>query len=70
MQPTGTVWTNLIEEYPGIIPVKFGQIPISSSREDVIWSFPNIIQYKIVTPRGGVNFDPKGKIWTTLLEDL
>ena len=43
MQPTGTVWT-LIGDHPGIIPVKFGQIPISSSREDVVWSFPYIIQ--------------------------
>jgi len=29
MQPTGTVWTTLIGDHPGIIPVKFGQIPIS-----------------------------------------
>jgi len=36
MQPTGTVSTILIGNYPGIIPVKFGQIPISGSREDVV----------------------------------
>jgi len=29
MQPTGMVWTILIGDHPGIIPVKFGQIPIS-----------------------------------------
>jgi len=29
MQPTGMVWTNLIGDHPGIIPVKCGQIPIS-----------------------------------------
>jgi len=29
MQPTGMVWTTLIGDDPGIIPVKFGQIPIS-----------------------------------------
>jgi len=28
MQPTGTVWTTLIGDHPGIIPVKFGQNPI------------------------------------------
>jgi len=44
MQPTGMVWTTLIGDHPGIIPVKFGQIPISNSREDEVWSFPNIIQ--------------------------
>jgi len=52
MQPTGAVWTTLIGDNPGIIPVKFSQIPISSSREDVIWSFPYIIQSKTVTPGG------------------
>jgi len=69
MQPTGMVWTYLIKDHTGIIPVKFGQIPNSGSREDVVWSFPYIIQCKIVT-RGGVNFDPRGIIWTTLVEDL
>jgi len=50
MQPIRTIWTILVENYPGTIPVEFGQIPISGSREDVIWSFPDIIQCKIVTP--------------------
>ena len=50
MQPTGTVWTTLIGDHPGIIPLKFNQMPFSGSREDVIWSFPYIIQCKIVTP--------------------
>jgi len=33
MQPTGTVWTTLVEEHLGIIPVKFGQNPMSGFRE-------------------------------------
>jgi len=36
MQPTGTVGTTLIGDNPGIIPVTFGQIPISGSRKDVV----------------------------------
>jgi len=36
MQPTRTVSTTLIGDHPGIIPVKFGEIPISGSREDVV----------------------------------
>jgi len=36
MQPTGMVGTTFIGDHPGIIPVKFGQIPISDSREDVV----------------------------------
>ena len=36
MQPSGTVWTTLVEEHLGIIPVKLGQNPISGFRgEDV-----------------------------------
>ena len=35
MQPTGTNWTTLVGDHPGIIPVMFGQNPISGFREDV-----------------------------------
>jgi len=36
MQPTETVWSTLIGDQPGIIPVKFGQNPMSGFRgEDV-----------------------------------
>jgi len=58
MQPTETVWTTLIGDHPGIIPVEFGQIPISGSREDVVWTFPYIIQCKIVTPGAGSTLTP------------
>ena len=37
MQPAGTIWTTLVGDHPGIIPVKFGQNPMSSFRgEDVL----------------------------------
>jgi len=58
MQPTGTVWTTLIGDHPGIISVKFGQNPISGSREDVVWSFPYINQCKFVTPGAGSILTP------------
>ena len=29
MQPIRTIWTILVGDYPGIIPVEFGQIDIS-----------------------------------------
>jgi len=64
-----TIWTSLVGDHPETIPVEFGQITISGSREDVVWIFPYIIQCKIVTP-GGVNIDPRGIIWTILVEDL
>jgi len=70
MQAIGTIWTILVVDHQGTIPVKFGQIPISNSREDIVWTFPYIIQCKYVTPGEGVNFNPRDIIWTTLVEDL
>jgi len=36
MQPIRTIWTTLVGDHPGIIPVKFGQKPMSGFRgEDV-----------------------------------
>ena len=49
MQPIRTIKTILVGDHPGIIPVEFGQITISGSREDVVWTFPYTIQCKIVT---------------------
>ena len=54
----------------GIIPVEFGQIPFSGSREEFVWSFPYKIKCNIVTPQGGVSSNPRGIIWTKLVEDL
>ena len=58
MQLTVTVWTTLIGDHPGTIPVEFGQISISGPREDVVWSIPYIIQCKIVTPGAGSILTP------------
>jgi len=49
MQPIRTIWTILEGDHPGTIPVEFGHIPITV-QEEVICSFPYIIQCKIVTP--------------------
>jgi len=59
MQLIRTNWKFWAEDHPGTIPVEFGQNPISGSREDVVWSFPDIIQCKIVTPGRG-KFWPQG----------
>jgi len=32
MQPIKTIWTTLVGGHPGIIPVKFGQNPMSGFR--------------------------------------
>ena len=39
MQRTGTILTILKEDQPRIIPVKFGQIPISGLGGDVVERF-------------------------------
>ena len=56
MQQIGTIWTILVGDHPGTIPVEFGKIPISGSREEVVCSFPYIIQCKVVTPGVGSIF--------------
>ena len=56
MQAIRTFWKFSIWDHTGIIPVEFSQIPISGFREEVIHSYPYIIQCKIVIPRA-VNFD-------------
>ena len=47
MQPIKTIWTILVEDYKGTIPVEFGQIPISVARKEVVIRFPYIIQCEI-----------------------
>jgi len=37
MQPTKTVWTILVGDYPGILPVTFGKNPMSGFREENVW---------------------------------
>jgi len=32
MQPIRTIWKIMLGDHPGIIPVEFGEIPISGSR--------------------------------------
>jgi len=71
MQPIRTIWIILVEDQQGTIPVEFGYIPISSAREEVVRSFPYIIQCKSMTPPPSkVNFNPWRIIWTTLVDDL
>ena len=36
MQPPETVWTTLVDEHIGIIPVKFGQNSMSGFRGEVV----------------------------------
>ena len=36
MQLIITIGISLVGYYPGIIPVEFGQIPISGSREEIV----------------------------------
>jgi len=51
MQPIRTIWSILVGGHPGTIPVEFGQIPFAV--QEVVLSFPYIIQCKTVTPGAG-----------------
>jgi len=44
MQPIRTIWTISVGDHRPTIPVEFGRIPMSVSREEVVWTFPYIIQ--------------------------
>jgi len=59
MQPFITIWTVVVGDHPDTIPVEFGKIPISGSREDVIWTFPYKFNVKLWPPGRG-KFWPQG----------
>jgi len=44
MQPIRTILTISVGKHPVTIPVEFGKIPISGSKQEVVCSFPYIIQ--------------------------
>ena len=54
IQPIRTIWTILVGDHPGTIPVEFRRITISGSRKEVVWTFPYIVLCKIVT-RGALS---------------
>jgi len=49
MPPIITIRIILVEDHPGIIPAEFGQIPISDLREEVIRSFPYIMDSSTIS---------------------
>jgi len=49
--------TIIVGDHTGIIPFEYGQIPISGLAE-VVWSFPYIIQCKILTQGAGSMLTP------------
>jgi len=58
MQPIKTIYTISVRDHPGTIPDEFSRIPIGGLREEVVCSFPYIIQCKIVTPGAGSILTP------------
>jgi hypothetical protein len=67
--PRAIIWTNLLEVHYTIFYAKYLNSILCKFREDDFLSF-NYIQDKPMAPRGGANFDTRGKIWTTLVEYL
>jgi len=49
MQLISTIWSISVGDNPRNICVEFGQISISESKENIVWTFPFKIQCKIET---------------------
>jgi len=56
MQPIRTIWTILVGDHPGTIPDDFVLIPISGSREEVVWIFPYIILGLRILAKVGIRY--------------
>jgi len=69
MQPIRTIRIIVVGDHPGIIPAEFGQIPISRLREEVVKVFLIYFNVKL-WHRAKFNFNHRGIILTTLVEDL
>ena len=71
--PRGIIWTTLVEVHLEMLHMKYQSSAPSSFREENFWSFPSLsLCFKLVTPPppqwGGASFDPRGIIWTILVE--
>jgi len=58
MQPTGTVWTTLVGDHQGIIPVKFGQNPMSGFRGEDVEVKKITHGARLTTDKAGHNSSP------------
>ena len=64
--PRGIVWTDLVEVREEMLNTKYqGSRP---SRVEELWNFCSLFLSSSYDPRGGASFEPRGILWTNLVE--
>ena len=66
--PRGIVWTNLVEVLKETLHTKYQGSRPSSFRVEELWNFPSLFLCWTCEPKGGASFDPRGILWTNLVE--
>ena len=66
--PRGIVWINLVEVHKDMLHAKYQGSRPSSFREEELWNFHSSFLCSTYDPLGGASFDPRGILWTNLVE--
>ena len=66
--PRDIIWTNLAEVHMEMLHTKYQGSRLSSLRVKELWNFRSLFLCSTCDPQGGASFDPRGILWTNLLE--
>ena len=66
--PRGIVWTDLVEVHEETLNTKYQGSRPSSFRVEELWNFRSLFLCSTYDPRGRASFDPRGILWTNLVE--
>ena len=66
--PRGIAWTHLIEVHKEMLHTKYQGSRPSSFRVEELWNFRSLFLCSTYDPQGGASFDPRGILWTNLVE--
>ena len=68
IDPKGIIWINLVEVHKEMLHTKYQSSAPSSFREEEFEACRLCFYVPTYGPWDGVSFDPKGIIWTNLVE--
>ena len=66
--PMGILWTNLVDVHKEMPYTKYQIFTPSSFREEEFWRSASLFLCSNLWPPGWASFEPKGIIWTNLVE--
>ena len=66
--PRGIVWTNLVEVHKDMLHAKYQGSRLSIFKVEELWNFHSLFLCSTYDPQGGASFDPRGILWTNLVE--